>query len=233
MLASGLAHEIGTPLGVMRGRAELIQMQADNPKAIRSGLDTIIQQIDRISALVRSLLTLARGDSDGALTEMEASAVVEDVLRLISYEAIKSNVKVLNNLSQPKHIMGSPSALFQVVLNICVNAIQAIQEKKKSAPPEYIGELSVVAEDVGEETQLRISDNGCGIPPENMKKIFSPFFTTKQVGVGTGLGLATALKIVTAWGGYISVSSVVGEGTTFTIHLKRVIKGRPPQPNEQ
>lgn len=220
LLASGLAHEIGTPLGIMRGRAELLAMNVQDGEAVKSGSNVIIQQIDRISKLIHSLLGLARGSSSVTAMPTDICQVCEDVLGLLAHEARKSNTEIANSIREHSYAMAVSASLFQVILNITVNALHAIQERQKNST-QHQGRISFVYSEQNQVATIQISDNGCGISEENLAKIFNPFFTTKEVGKGTGLGLATSYRMVEAWGGQIQVESEVSVGTRFFIRLKK------------
>lgn len=219
LLASGLAHEIGTPLGIMRGRAELMSAKTEDKEFVYNGLQTCIKQIDRISTLIGSLLTLARGSTDTKVTSVNVSQVVEDVKNFISYETRKNNITIANNVSSDIAVQAVAAPLYQVLLNLFVNAIHAIEEKRKNTNI-FPGEIVVNTKIDSNTVFIEVIDNGCGISEENLKKIFAPFFTTKDVGKGTGLGLATSLKILRSWGGTITAQSEVGNGTKFILELK-------------
>lgn len=219
LLASGLAHEIGTPLGIMRGRAELLSLQKSLETSSRQNAEIIIQQIDRISDLIKSLLNLARGGNSTTPNLIEINPIFEDVLKLLHYEGQKSNICIENQLGDKILALAVPTSLFQVLLNLFVNAFHAIQERQ-TKELNLTGKILIEAEKKNEFWILHIHDNGCGISEENLKKIFSPFFTTKDVGVGTGLGLATSFKLLTSWNGGIEVKSHVGQGSTISIRLR-------------
>lgn len=219
LLASGLAHEIGTPLGIMRGRAELMLSRSDDKEFITNGLQTCIKQIDRISKLISGLLTLARGSANVKPTTVNLTTVVEEVKSFINYESQKNSITITNNVSDDILVHAVAAPLYQVILNLFVNSIHAIEEKRKSHG-DYVGKIEVNASKVNDHVIIEIIDNGSGISEENLKKIFSPFFTTKQVGKGTGLGLATSFKILQSWGGTISAQSTLGKETRFVLTLK-------------
>jgi PAS domain S-box-containing protein len=222
LLASGLAHEIGTPLGIMRGRAELLSLQKSLEPSSRQNAEIIIQQIDRISDLIKSLLTLARGENSSTLGLVEIRPIFDDVLKFLQYESRKYNIHIDNKIPDKIVALAVPTSLFQVLLNLLVNAFHAIQERQ-AKESSHIGKVLLSAENKNEFLWIHIQDNGCGISEENIKKIFSPFFTTKDVGIGTGLGLAISFKMLTSWNGGIEVESTEGEGTQFNIKLRNKI----------
>lgn len=222
LLASSLAHEIGTPLGVIRGRAEYLGLQTGDNPAIRKNVDVIISQIDRVSRLIHSLLNLARGDHSEGTTDVSISRVVSEVLELMAHEFRRNRIEIRNELPPDVAISvrAETSPLHQVLLNLLVNAVHAIQSATLTGRKEGHF-LRLAARDAGAFWTLIVQDSGCGISRANMKNIFKPFFTTKEIGVGTGLGLATSYGIVKSWGGTIHVDSEEGVGTTFELDLPR------------
>ncbi|MBI3534614.1 MAG: PAS domain S-box protein [Deltaproteobacteria bacterium] len=189
LLSSGLAHEIGTPLGVIRGRAEILQTQTKDTH-IKNGLDVIISQIDRISKLIGSLLRVSRSSTDVKMTRVNVLNVVNDVL---------------------------------VLLNLTMNSIHAIQKSIKDCITHKPHVFSITSGGHMEHVCICVSDTGCGISKENMKKLFQPFFTTKKSGEGTGLGLPIVAKLMDEMQGEISVESIENKGTVFKIILKKYI----------
>lgn len=220
LLASSLAHEIGTPLGVIRGRAEYLEMKLRADPDIKKNVDVIISQIDRVSKLIRSLLNLARGDQIRQAQAISLQLVVEEVLELMAHEFRKLGVEVRNELEARIQVRAESGPLHQVFLNLLVNSLHAIAEAAaRLAPGGHFVRLA--SEDAGEMWKLHVEDSGGGISPANLKNIFKPFFTTKGIGMGTGLGLATSYRIVEAWGGKLEVSSPPGKGAVFTISLPK------------
>lgn len=226
LLASSLAHEIGTPLGVIRGRAEyLLMKEKDNPLVAEIS-PIIIGQIDRVSHLIRTLLTLARGEDQASPSSVLVRPVVQDVIDLLGHECRRQGIDVRNEVDPQLAVAAVSGPLHQVFLNLLVNSLQAIQEAKKLAHVSrpHPHQIRVVSRrDENKEGRSRVlievEDTGCGISEENLGRLFTPFFTTKDIGQGTGLGLATSYRILEAWGAKISARSVVGQGTTFTLDL--------------
>lgn len=218
LLASGLAHEIGTPLGVIRGRAEYLMMRSGDPLSAKN-LEVIVSQIDRISKLIRSLLRISRSSSDVHLTEVNVQGVVREVFTLLGQNLQEDRALMKVDIPEELWVRADAGRLEQILLNLVMNSIHAIQKAigEGRAGPHRIG---VTAEQRATTTSIVVKDTGCGIPPENMKKLFKPFFTTKQVGEGTGLGLAIVAQLVREMGGEISAHSIVGEGTSFTLVLR-------------
>ncbi|MEN0059433.1 MAG: ATP-binding protein [Bdellovibrio sp.] len=209
ILASGLAHEIGTPLGIMRGRAEMMVQQP--------GAAIIIQQIDRITHLIQNLLKLARGSQTEKPQSVHILSLLADMEDFILFEMRKQGVSWSTEVAEDFEMTGVPNSLFQVILNLLINALHAIEERKKTEPL-LIGKISIRAERTTSAALLHIEDNGCGMDEKTLQNLFTPFFTTKEVGKGTGLGLATSYRLLHSWGGFLSVKSHKNQGTIFTIH---------------
>jgi signal transduction histidine kinase len=222
LLASGLAHEIGTPIGVIRGRAELLATQALGNETIKSNATIIIQQIDRITKLVKSLLNLARGEKIENLGAVNFNLPVEEVLELMQHEFRKHDIILKNELPSNVRIsvVAQIESLNQVILNLLINSIHAIESARKAGRVQgHFIRISAHAT----ETQwiVNFEDSGCGISKTNLRNVSKPFFTTKEIGSGTGLGLATSYSIVESWSGKVSVESEEGVGTTFSIALPK------------
>jgi two-component system NtrC family sensor kinase len=220
MLASSLAHEIGTPLGVIRGRAEYLSMQLKAEPLVQKNADIIISQIDRVSKLIRSLLNLARGERAVHSDQVPFAEVAAEVLELMGHEFRKHGIEIRNELPVDIRILvsGKSEPLHQVLLNLLINSVHAIESAKRQG--RLTGHfIRIGARLQGDIWEISVFDSGCGISMENLKKLFRPFFTTKDIGVGTGLGLATSFRILESWGGSIRAESVAHEGATFTILL--------------
>jgi len=218
LLASGLAHEIGTPLGVIRGRAEYLSMLSNDSETLKKGLDVIMSQIDRISKLIYSLLHLARSERSPMMTSVQLHLVIDQVTSLMSHEIRKFNIDLQVAIPQNVTVRAEPEPLVQVILNLMVNAVHAIESSIKTGR-EGPNQIVLKVAEQGEFWSLSIEDTGCGISEKNLSHIFKPFFTTKEVGVGTGLGLATSFQIIQSWGGSIQVQSREGMGSIFKVLL--------------
>lgn len=228
LLASSLAHEIGTPLGVIRGRAEFLSMQLEGNQGTKKNVDVIITQIDRVSTLIRSLLKLARGEQEHVKQSVSLVEAVREVLDLLGHEIRKHDITLKNDLSQEMQplVNAEPGPLHQVILNLLVNAVHAIDSAKQLGRKEGHF-LRIRAEERRTSWALSLEDSGCGISDANLRKLFTPFFTTKEIGKGTGLGLATSYRIVEGWNGSIEVESKVGQGSTFRVVLPKFQASAP------
>lgn len=214
LLASSLAHEIGTPLGVIRGRAELVQKHAD--EKTKNTMALIISQIDRIGKLVNSLLHIARGRNSDSASEVSLNSVLDDVLELMKHEMERSSIELEVSVPKGISVQAEAGPLGQVFLNLLVNAIHAILLATNN-----VRKIEISATEVDRTVRVSIKDTGTGIADEDFSKLFQPFFTTKDIGEGTGLGLATSYKLVMSWGGSIEVESKLGKGSKFTVILQK------------
>lgn len=220
LLASSLAHEIGTPMGVIRSRAEMALNKAGQNDILKRDMDIIISQIDRITKLVNSLLHLAREKKSDLGSAVELSVVVNDVMNLLEHEFERKSIKLSKNIPDGVRVKAEAGPLGQVLLNLLINSIHAIEEAKIKDPP-IKHEVVLSANEANQTILISVQDSGDGISEENQRHLFKPFFTTKEIGRGTGLGLATSYQIVASWGGLISAKSKVDQGSTFTIQLPK------------
>jgi PAS domain S-box-containing protein len=224
ILASGLAHEVGTPLGVIRGRAEFLMMQplTEKSEVLKGGLKTIVTQIDRISKLISSLLRFSRATDDVRNQDVEVISVINEVLDLVGQNLKSNAIELKLDIPQGTSVYADFNRLQQIFLNLIVNSVQAIQKAKKDGA-QRSHSITIHAEKEtdanGGRCRVSVVDTGCGIPAENLRKLFQPFFTTKDIGEGTGLGLAIVSKLTHEMNGEVAVESVFGEGATFSVLL--------------
>jgi PAS domain S-box-containing protein len=222
MLAGGLAHEIGNPLGTIRGRAEIILNQVQGNEPAQKNLAVIISQIDRISGLINSLLRVSRVPEQILLREVALRPIADEVITLMSESCRASGIDLKqNNLDQT--VLGDPSHMQQLFLNLIINSTHAIEEQKnkdKSDPNKKYW-IEVSAEKENNSCIVSVRDNGCGISKEVITRLFHPFFTTKAAGKGTGLGLAIVSKIIEEMDGKVTVESEgTGHGAVFKLEFK-------------
>jgi PAS domain S-box-containing protein len=221
LLAGGLAHEIGNPLGVIRGRTELVQNAIKGNEFAEKNLEMVMAQIDRISGLIQSLLKVGRVPEKIMLREISLESAVNDVFTLMNEACRKSNVE-LRKKNIEALVLAEPSHLEQLLLNLMLNALHAIEEKKQRLLSQESHFIEIRAAEDQDDIVISLEDSGCGISPENLKKIFQPFYTTKSAGKGTGLGLAIVLKLTEEMRGKISIESPgEGKGATVTLRLQR------------
>ncbi|MBP7215829.1 MAG: PAS domain S-box protein [Candidatus Omnitrophica bacterium] len=209
-LAAGLAHEINNPLFVISGRLELLSEENSISDKLKQDLNLISVQADRIRKLVDQLLNFAR-KAPPKLETISVNDVVESVFPLLSFHKLpEGKVDIVKEFSPNlPPIKGDVSQLQEVLVNLCVNAHQAMPEG---------GVLTISTSNIQNIfAQITVSDTGHGIAPNDLKNIFMPFFTTKKVG--TGLGLSICYNIIKNHNGTVDIESQVGKGTTFTIRL--------------
>jgi signal transduction histidine kinase len=212
-LAASMAHEIGTPMNVILGRAEQLMQRTDD-ETMKKGLGIITAQVERMTRLINQLLTFARRGPPN-FRAVDLREVVKNCLDAVEERLSRHCVRVVSEHDEElPHIHGDSDLMTQVLLNLVLNAVQAMPES---------GTLRVATAREGEHhIRLTVADTGHGIPPDVLPKIFEPFVTTKARGKGTGLGLTVVLGIVQEHGGSITVDSMPGQGTTFTLLLPRV-----------
>ncbi len=220
-LAAGLVHEIGTPLNIISARAEYLMQQAEPESAMRRGLKTIVDQIDRISVLMQQMLDFARQyPRDVELVELKpVIQTVQDLVN-ISSRAGETSIELFIPSTLPP-VVGNDNQLQQVFLNLLLNSLDAIEQAKREGFLQGKGLVKIYAEEVPRTGKVvcRLEDNGIGIKDEDRTRIFEPFFTTKEPGKGTGLGLSVVYGIITELGGTVEVDSQWGRGTTVTVKL--------------
>lgn len=220
LLASGIAHELNNPLTGVLTFTSLLRKKMPAGSTDAEDLDLVIQETKRCASIIRRLLDFAREKvpTNGFVA---MNPLIEEVVRFVDRPASLHNVEIVTHLEPDlPQVWGDADLIKQVVLNIMVNATQAIEREGKIV----IETRRVDGKDPGAPPMVEFSirDNGCGIPQANLQRIFDPFFTTKEVGRGTGLGLSVSYGIVKAHGGTIKVDSVVGEGSTFRVQLPTV-----------
>jgi len=219
VLAAGVAHEINNPLNSVAGYAEaLLRRFRDAPDLLADPrleefhgyLNVIIREAYRCKGIIDSLLSFSR-KSDGTVDAVDVNRLVNEVLELVRHKARYDKVEIcVDWCDELPPVAGDAAALRQVFLNLVMNAIQAIDG------PGLV-EISTGRE--GEMVVVRVRDNGCGIAPEAIDQVWNPFFTTKSVGQGLGLGLAVSYNIVKKHDGDVEVESEIGKGTCFSVRL--------------
>jgi PAS domain S-box-containing protein len=211
-LAAGIAHELNNPLTSVIGFSDLL-LERDLPADVKGDLETVSQEARRAVNIIKGLLTFAR-EQRIEKELVDINSIIQGVLQLRFYEQRVSNIEVDARFAPAlPQVMGNGAQLQQVCINIIINAEQAMLEAHGR------GKLTIVTEQVGDMIRASITDDGPGISPDNMKKLFTPFFTTREVGKGTGLGLSICHGIVTEHGGKIYAESELGKGATFVVEL--------------
>jgi two-component system, NtrC family, sensor histidine kinase HydH len=205
-LAAGIAHEIGTPLNIARGRAELLKSRAAPADAANHQI--IIDQIDRVTRLIQQLLDFVR-PSPTTIQVIEIGSTMQLIGELLAPEAGKRKVTLsLHTAPDLPPFRADPDRLQQVLVNLVMNGIDACDEG---------GHVELRATSHGGALVMEVADDGQGIPHELQAQIFDPFFTTKKRGQGTGLGLWVVAQLVRSHAGEIELDSTPGDGTIVRI----------------
>ncbi len=222
-LAAGVAHDFNNILMAISGSVSMLELQPASDEA-KEDIDHIHEAVGRGANLTRQLLMFSRGqEEDTKLVDLNELVMgLNKLIKRLLPEQIQFEVSLAGKVPC---VLIDPGRLEQVVINLVINARDAVGEKGKirvaTGVRHVIEDLSVATglAKPGDYVELEVSDDGCGIEPENLSKLFEPFFSTKRPGKGTGLGLSTAHGIVSRAGGYIDVASRVGEGTAFRVLL--------------
>ena len=224
-LAAGIAHELGTPLNVVAGRAGLIQSGRLSPDEVAASAAAIKAEADKMTRIIRQLLDFAR-TSAPRMAATDLRPIVQRTLSLLEGMADDHHVRLrLSPGNDPAVALVDAEQIQQVFTNLIVNAIQAMPnggdvtiviERRTDWPPEQ------AHSGCGSFLAVSVSDTGLGISPDDMPHLFEPFFTTKGVGEGTGLGLSIAYGIVREHGGWIDVASQPGQGSRFAVCVAEV-----------
>lgn len=228
-LAGGIAHDFNNILTPIFGYTEFAMDHINQPEKLKEDLDEIYQAAERSRNLIKQILTFSRQSSQEK-QPLKLSIIVKEVVKLLR-ATIPTNIEIRLEITAQKIILSNPDNIHQIIMNLCTNAYQAMQIKG--------GILGVTLKDVelteadltpelqvpiGQYVRLEIGDTGPGMEKELLAKIFEPYFTTKGIDEGTGLGLAVVHGIVKDHDGFIQVYSESGKGTTFHVYLPVVDK---------
>jgi signal transduction histidine kinase len=218
-LASGLAHEIGTPLNIISGRAELTKRKPDDKGGVQRNQDVILQQTERITKNMQQLLGFVRKKKPEQ-TNLTIATLLETTLDFLDHEIQKQKVKVIRELENNlPSVMGDPEQLQQVFSNLILNAIQSMSvggELHLSTSSKWLSKEGL-EDNQSLYVEVCVKDTGVGMAREVLENIFNPFFTTKDAG--TGLGLMVTQGIIQDHEGWVEVNSEVGKGSTFKVYL--------------
>jgi two-component system sensor histidine kinase PilS (NtrC family) len=210
-MAAGLAHEIKNPLAALKGSIQLLREEADYDPIRDRLMQIIVREADRLSSLVSSFLLFARPPMGRAEKIDLRQAMMETVELFEKDSSAWERITVEKSIPSELWIEMDPQHLRQVLWNLLVNAGEAIEGS---------GRIIVdVSHERNRRIQIRITDNGCGMQPDDIKSIFDPFFTTKPTG--TGLGLSIVHRILETYDSFLDVESRPGMGSTFTLNLRQ------------
>lgn len=225
-LAGGIAHDLNNVLGPILMGAEVMKRRTSDTASLRL-LDSMETSARRGAEMVKQVLAFARG-IEGELVHVHLKHLIDEIM-VFTGETFPKSLSIKKNIEKDvPAVLGDATQLHQVLLNLCVNARDAMPDGGTIT----FGLSSVTFDEAyarmhpdaksGRYVMLGVADSGIGIPPANLEKIFDPFFTTKEQGKGTGLGLSTVLGIVRGHGGFIDVQSELGKGTKFEVYLPAV-----------
>ena len=216
-LTAGIAHEINNPTAVILGNVELMKFElGDDTDRVNEEIQAIMEQIDRIRNITRSLLQYSRhGGVQDEVTWQHINPIVDESITLVKTGAKKKGIVYHSSLDAKTSVEVNRNQLLQILVNLQMNAIHAMDGE---------GNLTISSEDWIEEgvvqgAVIHVEDEGCGIKEEQLKRIFSPFYTTKRDG--TGLGLSVSQSILSQTGGEIRVESELGKGSRFSVYLPK------------
>jgi PAS domain S-box-containing protein len=223
-LAGGIAHDFNNILSSIIGFTEIVLDDVQKGSIVEDDLQEVYKAGKRAKDLVKQILTIAR-KSDEEIKPVKVKTIVEEALTFLR-SSIPTSIEIQQRIKSESYIMGNPTQLHQILMNLCTNAMHAMEESG--------GLMKVLLEDIrfeeydstqelnvkpGDYVKLSVSDTGSGISPKVIGSIFDPYFTTKEPGEGTGLGLALVHGIVEKYGGDIEVLSELGKGSRFSIYL--------------
>jgi two-component system, cell cycle sensor histidine kinase and response regulator CckA len=224
-LAGGIAHDFNNILTPIMGYAEmgLLTLSSDDPE--HDYFSEIVSAAERAQSLVLQILSFSRAQ-ESALSVVSVQSILKEALKLLR-PSIPATIGITQDIQQNcRNILADPSKIHQVIVNLCTNAFQAMEEHggdlsielKESIPEGDFGN-ELVKNRTGRFVTLTVSDTGCGMDEATMERIFEPFFTTKSVNKGTGLGLSVVHGIINSFGGYITVKSRKSKGSSFSVFL--------------
>ncbi len=219
-----IAHEVNNPLDGIKNCLQEIKEEPDNLEQTKKYSSLALDALTKIEEVTRLILNYARPDNY-YMDEVSIKEVIEESIKFAQYKLTRNNIHIDAALDHDISVNGSRQHLAQVFVNMIMNSIDAINEKRDRSPEngntngssDYV---RISIQDCGEHACIKVVDSGCGIATENVNELFKPFYTTKQEK-GTGLGLYICFNIVYIHNGKISVNSTPGKGTCFTIHIPK------------
>ena len=208
-LAAGVAHELNEPLGNILGLAQLSLKLPDLPNQAKSDLNKIEDCVIYSREIIKKLMEFSR-QSSLSKENFDLNQLIENSITFLEARCNKEGITIIRQYAEHITITADPTQIKQVITNLTINAIQAMKNG---------GELTIITQKTDKKVAFSIEDSGIGISEKNISRAFVPFFTTKDVGEGTGLGLSVVYGIIQSHNGDIKVSSVPGQGTIFQVTL--------------
>lgn len=210
-ISAGVVHELNTPLSVIVAASQMIMREEGVSNSVQEMISRISSEAQRLSHLIKGLLNFS--SQDEAIVDVDLNLTIKFILSFLEFEASRRGVVIRKHFDYTLPIIRlNANQLKQIILNIIMNALQAMEQEG--------GKLLIETESIGiDNVCFSIADNGPGIPADTIHRIFDRYFTTKKPGEGTGLGLFITKNLVDSMGGIIKVTSISGVGTTFTVTL--------------
>ncbi|MCP4342305.1 MAG: PAS domain S-box protein [Desulfobulbaceae bacterium] len=227
-LAGGIAHDFNNILTAVLGYAELAKEDIPPGSIVAHEIDQIIGAGNRAKDLVKQILDFSRQDETDSVP-LQPGIIMEETLKLLR-SSLPTTITIEQNIEMDSGIiLADPTKIHQILMNLCTNSFHAMENAGGTLSVSLIDKaltqrdlVNIIDVHPGAFVQITIKDNGAGIPPAILESIFNPYFTTKETGKGSGMGLAIVHGIVKSYGGFITCHSTVGEGTVFQIHLPSV-----------
>jgi signal transduction histidine kinase len=212
VMAGGIAHEIRNPLAVVSSAAQLLLEKSLVPKVQQECAERIYRNVQRVANIIENLLRFARPSDKGVMKSLDLVPVVQEALALLANQVKLAKIELVTNYPPtPLRLRGNAGLLQQLLTNLLLNALTATSLNG--------GVIHLALAKIANEAVIQVSDSGHGIQPDNLSKVFDPFFTTRPVGQGTGLGLSISYAIVQQHEGKITITSQPDIGTTVTVRL--------------
>jgi nitrogen-specific signal transduction histidine kinase/ActR/RegA family two-component response regulator len=237
-LAGGIAHDFNNILTAVIGFTQLAEQDVDKDSLTHRNLQEVLKASARAKDLVKQILTFSRQAAQ-ELQPVQVKLIVKETLKLIR-ASLPSTIEIIQDIKSDAMVWSDPTQVHQIMMNLCTNAAYAMREKGGTLevslkdieqgadfPPRHPGSKP------GKYLLLQVSDTGHGISPSIMDRIFEPFFTTKERGEGTGMGLAAVHGIVKNLGGFVTVYSEVGKGSSFKVYMPTMSLGKKHESLEE
>jgi signal transduction histidine kinase len=218
-LTSGIAHEIGNPIGIVLGYLDLLKQSDLSLEERNDFIDRSEKEIVRINHIIRQLLDMSRTSADEAKS-ISIHLLLQDLIAVFNYQPTADQIVFESRFEAGEdRVHADPDRLRQVFLNILLNAVDALNADLPSDPQILLATANLVSDEQVNSIEVIIQDNGPGIPSSHLSRVFDPFFTTKQPGKGTGLGLSVSFMIIEKLGGRLSASRLEDNGAAFRVVL--------------